>query len=71
MKKRCMRPVERLRSTWRSLVRTARRKHDPFLVYSMASFNFGGGWRTPSKGLPQKRMIARATIVLINERFAI
>ncbi|PYK32629.1 MAG: hypothetical protein DME54_15585 [Verrucomicrobia bacterium] len=27
--------------------------------------------RTPSKGLPQKRMIARATIVLINERFAI
>jgi hypothetical protein len=45
MKKRCIRPVDRLRRTWRSLVRAANRNHDPFLVYSMASFNFGGGWR--------------------------
>jgi hypothetical protein len=45
MKKRCIRPVERLRRTWRSLVRATSRKHDPFLVYSMASFNFGGGAR--------------------------
>jgi hypothetical protein len=34
-----------LRSFWRSLIGTAYRKHDPFLVYSMASFNSGGGWK--------------------------
>jgi hypothetical protein len=45
MKKRCIRPVERLRYSWRLLVRAASRNHDRFLVYSMASFNFGGGWR--------------------------
>ncbi len=45
MKKRCIRHVEQLRYTWRSLVRAASRNHDPLLVYSMASFNFGGGWR--------------------------
>jgi hypothetical protein len=45
MKKRYTKAVEPLRYTWRLLVRTANRKHDPFLVYSMASFNFGGGWR--------------------------
>ena len=28
-----------------SLVRAANRNHDPLLVFSMASFNFGGGWR--------------------------
>jgi hypothetical protein len=28
----------------RSLTRATYRKHDPFLVYSMASFNSGGGW---------------------------
>jgi hypothetical protein len=44
MKKRCIKPVQQLCYTWRSLVR-ASRDHDPFLVYSMASFNFGGGWR--------------------------
>jgi hypothetical protein len=43
--KRCIKPVQRLRYRWRSLVRAASRNHDPFLVYSMASFNFGGGWR--------------------------
>ena len=31
-------------SVWRSLIRATYRKHDPFLVYSMASFNSGGGW---------------------------
>src|SRR5262245_62772507 len=32
-------------SVWRSLIRATYRKHDPFLVYSMASFNSGGGWK--------------------------
>jgi hypothetical protein len=45
MKRHCIRIVERLRYTWRSLIKAASRNHDPFLVYSMASFNFGGGWR--------------------------
>jgi hypothetical protein len=45
MKKLCIRFVERLRYTWWLLVRAASRNHDPLLVYSMASFNFGGGWR--------------------------
>jgi len=45
MKKRCIKPVQQLRSIWRSLVKSASRNHDPFLVYNMASFNFGGGWR--------------------------
>ncbi len=34
-----------LSSVWRSLIRATYRKHDPFLVYSMASFNSGGGWK--------------------------
>ena len=29
----------------RSLIRVTYRKHDPFLAYSMASFNSGGGWK--------------------------
>ena len=33
-----------LRSVWRSLIRATYRKHDPFLVYSITSFNSGGGW---------------------------
>ncbi len=45
MKERCIRQVEQLRYTWRSLVRAGSRNHDPFLEYSMASFNFDGGWR--------------------------
>src|SRR5215472_5065845 len=36
---------DRLSSVWRSLIRATYRKHDPFLVYSMASFNSGGGWK--------------------------
>ena len=34
-----------LGSVWRSLIRVTYRKHDPFLVYSMASFDSGGGWK--------------------------
>jgi len=45
MNKRRIRPVGRLRYIWGLFARAARRNHDPFLVYSMASFNFGGGWR--------------------------
>ena len=33
-----------LSSVWRSLMRATYRKHDPFLFYSMTSFNSGGGW---------------------------
>ena len=33
-----------LSSLWRSLIRATYRKHDPFLVYSITSFNSGGGW---------------------------
>ena len=33
-----------LSSFWRSLIRLTYRKHDPFLVYSITSFNSGGGW---------------------------
>jgi hypothetical protein len=43
MKKHCITPVEWLGDTWRLLLGAASRKHDPFLVFSMASFNFGGG----------------------------
>jgi len=32
-------------SVRRLLIRATYRKHDPFLVYSMASFNSGGGWK--------------------------
>ncbi len=54
MKERCIRQGEQLRYAWRSLVRAAGRNHDRFLVYSMASFNFGGGWREPLlKAFPQ------------------
>src|SRR5215468_9219174 len=30
---------------WRSVIRATYRKHDPFLVYSITSFNSGGGWK--------------------------
>jgi hypothetical protein len=33
-----------LRSVWRTLIRATYRKHDPFLVYSITTFNSGGGW---------------------------
>ena len=34
-----------LSSLWRMLIRATYRKHDPFLVYSITSFNSGGGWK--------------------------
>ncbi|HEX5492396.1 MAG TPA: hypothetical protein VFX07_14125 [Candidatus Udaeobacter sp.] len=34
-----------LSSLRRSLLRATCRKHDPLLVYSMAWFNSGGGWK--------------------------
>jgi hypothetical protein len=45
MKTHCIKLIERLRYAWRLLVRAGNRNHDPFLLESMASFNFGGGWR--------------------------
>jgi hypothetical protein len=45
MRKVRIRPFELLRYAWRLLGWSGYRNHDPFLVYSMASFNFGGGWR--------------------------
>jgi hypothetical protein len=45
MKNRIMKLLEFLRRSSRSLIRPANRKHDPLLVFSMASFNFDGGWR--------------------------
>jgi hypothetical protein len=34
-----------LSSVWRTLIRATYRRHDPFLVYSITSFNSGGGWK--------------------------
>ena len=68
MKKHCVRLVERLHYAWQSLVTATRRNHDPFLVDSMASFNFGGGWRELLLKVSPKHMPARSTI---NERFAV
>jgi hypothetical protein len=45
MKTHCIKLVERLRKSWQFLVRAANRKHDPLLLESMVSFNFGGGAR--------------------------
>jgi len=44
MRKHSIRLVEWPRWIWQSLVWTPRRSHDPFLVYNMALFNYGGGW---------------------------
>ena len=71
MKKHSFRLVEWPRWIWQSLVRTAYRNHDPFLVYSMASFNYGGGSRELLLKISPKHMPAKATTVLINKRFAI
>jgi hypothetical protein len=69
MKKHCARLVERLRYNWpATLVRTAGRNHDPLLVYSMASFNFDGGWRELLLKASPKHMPAKSNI---NERFAV
>jgi hypothetical protein len=68
MKKHCIKLVQRLQYNWRSLIRATNRNHDRFLVYSMASFNFDGGWRELLLKVSPKDMPAKATI---NERFAI
>jgi hypothetical protein len=71
MKKQCIRFVEWLRDTWQSLGRTARRNHDPLLVYSMASFNFDGGWRELLLKTSPEHMPTESTIVLIDEPFGV
>jgi hypothetical protein len=71
MKKQCIRFVEWLRDAWRSLGRTARRNHDPLLVYSMASFNFDGGWRELLLKTSPEHMPTKSTIVLIDEPFGV
>jgi hypothetical protein len=68
MKKNFITLFEHLRHTWRLLVRATVRKHDPLLVYSMASFNFDGGWRELLVKASPKHMSEESTI---NERFAI
>jgi hypothetical protein len=45
MKTHSTKLVERLRKSWQLLVTAANRKHDPLLLESMVSFNFGGGAR--------------------------
>ncbi|PYJ89009.1 MAG: hypothetical protein DME71_11150 [Verrucomicrobia bacterium] len=71
IQKYCVRLVEWPGSVWQSLVRTAHCNHDPFLVHSMASFNYGGGSRELLLKISPKHMPAKATTVLINKRFAI
>ena len=68
MKKHCIKLVERLRYVWRSLPGGTGRNHDPFLVNSIASFNFDGGWRELLLKVSSKHMSAESPI---NERFAI
>jgi hypothetical protein len=67
MKKHFITLFERLRDIWQSLPRATSRKHDPFLVNSMASFNFDGGWRELLLKVSPKHMPAESTIVLVNE----
>jgi hypothetical protein len=68
MKKQCIRFVEWLRDTWRSLGRTGGRNHDPLLAQSMASFNFDGGWRELLLKVSPKHMPCESRI---NEEFAV
>jgi hypothetical protein len=68
MKKQCIRLVEWLRDTGRSLGRTGGCNHDPLLVNSMASFNFDGGWRELLLKISPKHMAAESTI---SEEFAV
>jgi hypothetical protein len=68
MKKQCIRFVEWLRDTCRSLGRTGGCDHDPLLLNSMASFNFDGGWRELLLKVSPKHMSAESTI---SEEFAV
>jgi hypothetical protein len=65
MKKQCIRFVELLRDTWRSLGRIGGRGHDPLLAQSMASFNFGGGWRELK--ISPRHMPCESSIGLVSE----
>jgi hypothetical protein len=67
MKKQCIRFVEWLRDTRRSLGKTGRRNHDPLLAQSMASFNFDGGWRELRLKISSKHMPEESTIGFVKE----
>jgi hypothetical protein len=67
MKKHFITLFERLRDIWQSLPWATSRKHDPFLVNSMASFNFDGGWRELGLKISLKHMPAESTIGLVKE----
>jgi hypothetical protein len=67
MKKHFITLFERLRDIWQSLPRRTSRKHDPFLVSSMASFNFDGGSRELHLKISSKHMPAESTIGLVKE----
>jgi hypothetical protein len=71
MKKLCIKLVERLQNTWKSLLSATSRNHDPLLVQSMASFNFGGGWRELRLKISSRHMPADSNIVLVGEPFGI
>jgi hypothetical protein len=45
MKTHCIKLIESLEEIWRLLNRATSSKHDPLLLESMVSFNFGGGAR--------------------------
>jgi hypothetical protein len=68
MKKLCIRLFERLRYAWWSLAGRPSHDHDPFLVRSMASFNFDGGWRELLLKASPKHMPEESTV---SEEFAV
>jgi hypothetical protein len=68
MKKLSTKLVDWICDTWRSLAGIPSRKHDPFLVRSMASFNFDGGWRELLLKTSPKHMPGESNI---NEEFAV
>jgi hypothetical protein len=65
MKKHCIRLFETLCDAWRSLLKAAHRNHDPLLAQSMASFNFGGGWRELK--ISSRHMPCESSIGLVSE----
>ena len=68
MKNLYIRLFERLRQAWRSLAGVRSHNHDPFLVRSMASFNYDGGWRELLLKVSPKHMPEESTV---NEEFAV
>jgi hypothetical protein len=65
MKKLWPKLVERMHDTWRSVASAAHRNHDPLLAQSMASFNFGGGWKELK--ISEKHMPCQSSISLVTE----